>query len=424
MSGKPDSSRKLKILVVTQYFWPEVFLINDLVRELDAQGHQVEVLTGKPNYPDGKVFPGYSAEGCTQESYAGNVVVHRVPLRPRGGGGAKNLVLNYLSFVTNGLRHFPRAVAGRRFDAILVFAPSPITSAIPAIWLKWRLRSHLSIWIQDLWPESLKATGFVKSRALLKMVGWVVKGIYACTDTLLVQSRGFVAPTARRARAERIVYYPNSYPDTNATPDDAGLPEPLRHLLEAYDCLVFAGNIGTAQAIENLLEAAAQVEDRPRFRLVVVGSGSMLAWLEAEIKRRAIGNVVLAGRFPPATMPAIFARSAGLVVTLKREEIFSYTIPSKIQAYLAAGRPIIASLDGEGAHVIEEAGAGLTCAAEDAAALAECMERLLDMPSVAREALGAAGRRYYLEHFEMSQQSRRLIEILTERVARTRGASE
>lgn len=411
----------VRLLIVTQYFWPESFVINDLVRILAAQGHQVEVLTGKPNYPDGQVFEGYSADGCASEIYAGSVVVHRVPLRPRGRGGARNLALNYLSFVVNGLRYFPRMVAGRHFDAILVFALSPITAAIPAIWLKWRLHSHLAIWIQDLWPESLKATGFVRNQTVLTAVGWLVNAIYACADTLLVQSRGFIAPTAARARAERIVYYPNSYADTAACSSTTSLPDELRWEMENHDCIVFAGNVGTAQAVDTLLEAAIQLQHRSRFRLVIVGSGSMLRWLENEVERRAVSNIVLAGRFPPHMMPAIFSRAVGLVVTLTREEIFSYTVPSKIQAYLAAGRPIIAALDGEGARVIEDAGAGLTCPAEDSSALAACMARLLDMPVASREALARAGRRYYLEHFEMEQQSRRLVDILTERGATAKG---
>ncbi|MEF9674379.1 hypothetical protein QNM99_29130 [Pseudomonas sp. PCH446] len=114
----------MKVLVVTQYFWPESFIINDLVRNLTAQGHVVKVLTGKPNYPDGAVFSGYSASGYQEEKFESSVSVCRAPLRPRGASGAKNLVLNYLSFVLNGLKFYPRAVKGERFDAIFVFAPS------------------------------------------------------------------------------------------------------------------------------------------------------------------------------------------------------------------------------------------------------------------------------------------------------------
>lgn len=415
----------MKILLVTQYFWPESFVINDLVEALAAQGHFVQVLTGKPNYPDGKIFPGYYPGGCVDERFAAGAPIYRVPLRPRGSSGAKNLALNYLSFVFNGLRFFPRVVKGRSFDVIFVFAPSPITSVIPAIYLKWRFKSHLAIWVQDLWPESLSATGFISNRWLLRMVGWMVRGVYACTDTLLVQSKAFTAPVARYARAEKIFYYPNSYQDAPLQPAvSTQVPAELLKHLECNFCLVFAGNLGTVQSVETLVQAAERLKHLSNCKLVLVGSGSMLGWIEKQKALKGLDNLILAGRFPPAEMPQFFSRAAGLLVTLKRDEIFAYTVPSKVQAYLAAGRPIIAALDGEGARVVEEAGAGMSCPAEDAEGLAHCIEQLYCMPPAERDKLGQAGRAYYLEHFEMSRQSRRLVEILKSRIKAGRKQSK
>jgi len=413
----------LKILVVTQYFWPEPFIINDLVSTLASHGHMVEVVTGKPNYPDGKVFAGYVAEGCSYERLEGSAIpVHRVPLRPRNGGGGRNLLLNYISFVWNGLRFFPKAVAGRSFDAVLVFAPSPITSVIPAIYLKWRLKAHLAVWIQDLWPESLSATGFIRHRGLLSMVGWMVRGIYACADSLLVQSRAFHGPVARYAMADKIVYYPNSCRDApKQSPASTRIPASVLSELEDNFSVVFAGNLGTAQSVETLVQAAELLSPLKGVRLVLVGSGSMLDWVQQQKAQKGLDNLCLVGRFPSSEMPQFFSRAAGLLVTLKREEIFAYTIPSKIQSYLAAGRPILAALDGEGARVIEEARAGLTCPAEDAAGLARCIERLYHMPLAEREKLGQAGRAYFLEHFEMDRQSQRLVQILEDRINERKG---
>lgn len=208
----------MRILVVSQYFWPESFVINDIVRILDEQGHFVVVATGKPNYPDGEVFDGYSAGGIQRERFTGRVDVLRVPLWPRGQGGAKGLILNYLSFVISGLIFLPGMLKGQKFDVILVFAPSPITQAIPAIFLKWLKRARLILWIQDLWPESLAATGFVRSPYLLKVFGWGVREIYRCCDKLLVQSQAFFKPVARYTDAEKIHYYPNSL-DVRSTKD-------------------------------------------------------------------------------------------------------------------------------------------------------------------------------------------------------------
>lgn len=407
----------MKIALVTQYFWPESFSINDLVASLAEQGHTVEVFTGKPNYPDGRVFDGYAAEGCLQESFRDNVPVHRAPLRPRGISGAKNLLLNYLSFVFNGLRYFPRQAKGKSFDVVFVFTLSPITSVVPAIYLKWKLKTHLAIWVLDLWPESLSATGFIKNKLVLSLVGLMVRGIYACTDTILVQSRAFVGTVSRYANSDKIFYYPNSSNDVSAVPAlDTTIPSELLALLDNNFCVVFTGNLGTAQAVETLLAAAARVSHLPGFKLVLVGSGSMSTWLEQKKSELGLENLVLAGRFPANEMPQFLHRAKGLIVSLKRADIFAQTVPAKIQSYLAAGRPIIASLDGEGARVVSEAGAGMACPAEDVDGLVACLERLYSMSDIQRETLGKAGRAYFLEHFETSKQAQNLVEILQARI--------
>jgi glycosyltransferase involved in cell wall biosynthesis len=338
----------MKLLVVSQYFWPEGFIINDIVRTLVEQGHFVTVATGKPNYPDGNVFEGYRSGGTLHESYLGRVDVFRVPIWPRGKGGARNLILNYLSFVFSGLVFFPWLLRKREFDAILVFAPSPITQVIPAILLKWLKKARLAVWVQDLWPESMAATGFVKHPYLLKAAGYLVTGIYAGCDTLLIQSRAFTESVARYARREKIIYYPNSI-DVQA-PVDATvcISSELASELEGHFSVVFAGNLGSAQAVETLLETAIQLRHDPEIRLVLVGSGSRLAWLQEQKQTHQLDNLLLPGRFPVEMMPQIFERADALLVSLKDEAIFAQTIPSKIQAYLAAGRPVIASLRGEG----------------------------------------------------------------------------
>lgn len=410
----------MRIVVVTQYFWPETFLINNLTKTLVEQGHEVTVLTGKPNYPDGVVFDGYRQQGVEEEQYDGQVRVLRVPLRPRGQG-AVNLFRNYLSFVISGLRHFPRLARDLNPDVILVYVPSPITGVVPAILLRRRKKAHLAVWVQDLWPESLSATGYIRQPAILRMVEMMVRAIFARCDTLLVQSRAFVEPVARLADRAKIVYYPNSMPDPAASQavDEPPLPAELLSTLTDHTCVVFAGNIGSAQAVDTIIDAAEQVRDLPAFRIVFVGSGSRLEGLRQACADRKLDNVTFAGRFPAHAMPAIFTRAAGLLVTLKKEPILAYTVPSKVQAYLAAGRPIIAALDGEGRRIIEDAGAGLGCPAEDSAALARCLRDLHGMPDAQRTALGEAGRRYFLEHFEMTKLARQLTDILQDRAGGT-----
>ncbi|MGE7991599.1 glycosyltransferase family 4 protein [Pseudomonas sp. NPDC089554] len=401
----------MRILVLSQYFWPESFIINDIVRELDEQGHEVVVATGKPNYPDGDIFDGYSASGTQRERFEGRVEVVRVPLWPRGKGGARNLILNYLSFVFSGLLMLPWLLRGQKFDAILVFAPSPITQAIPAILLKWLKNARLALWVQDLWPESLSATGFVRNRHALRAVGWMVKAIYRGCDMLLVQSRAFVDPVSRYAAKEKIHYYPNSMNvDPVRTAEDVGAE--FKSLLEQHFCVVFAGNLGTAQALDTLVEAAVELRDDPQVRIVLVGSGSRMEWLKDRKQALELENLVLPGRFAMEAMPQIFERSSALLVSLTDEEAFAQTIPSKIQAYLAAGRPIIAAMNGEGARVVCEAGAGLASPAEQVAPLVVNIRRLKDLAETEREAMGRAGRAYFDIHFEMRSQVARLVELL------------
>lgn len=400
----------MKLLILSQYFSPENFIINDIVRTLVVQGHEVVVATGKPNYPDGKIFTGYRAWGCQRERYLGEVDVVRVPVWPRGDGSAKSMVLNYLSFVFSGLFFFPWLLRKRKFDAILIFAPSPITQAIPAIALKWLKKAPLALWVQDLWPESLSATGFVKNRHLLRIVGWMVRGIYACCDQLLVQSHAFIEPVANYASRSKIVYYPNSV-DVQAPKVSVPVPHDLSVVLERNFCVVFAGNLGTAQALGTLLQAAIQMRDDNVY-LVLVGSGSRLEWLKEQKQVHGLDNLILPGRFPVEAMPEIFARSSALLVSLNDESIFSQTIPSKIQSYLAAGRPIIACLNGEGARIVQEAGAGLSSPAEQVLPLVSTIRKMQGLSDVEREAMGRSGRNYFDQHFEMGRQTHRLVELL------------
>ncbi|PHS25229.1 MAG: glycosyltransferase WbuB [Methylophaga sp.] len=414
----------MKVLIVTQYFWPEFFIINDLVETLVSQGHTIKVLTGKPNYPDGQLFDGYSQHGTKQELFAKKASVFRAPLCPRRTGDAKDLLLNYGSFIWNGFRFFPPAVKNEHYDAILVFSPSPITAAIPAIYLRWKLKTHLVIWVQDLWPESLSATGFIKNKIALKLISYLVKGIYACSDTLLVQSQAFIKPIEVLAKQDKIQYFPNAIHDMkNAILDIDGdnvLSEELKKLLEVNFCIVFAGNIGKAQSIETLISVAVKLRSRPSIKIVFVGKGSMLEWAQQEVARLHLKNVVFTGAFPINVMPSIFSSAQALLVSLKSDKVFSYTIPSKVQAYMSAGRPIIASIDGEAARIINEANAGLTCAAGDVNGLVERIVQMFKMSQEDRGILGENGRRYFLEHFEIERQCKKLVEIIEKRIGKKR----
>ncbi len=390
----------MRILIVTQYFWPENFRINDLALGLLERGHEVTVFTGKPNYPEGSFFPGYGFFGRVRENFRG-VRVIRVPLIPRGAGGRPGLILNFFSFALFGSLLAPFRCKGD-FDAILVYEPSPVTVGLPALVLKWIKRAPLLFWVQDLWPETLAATGVVRSKWILKMIEGLVRFIYRYCDLVLVQSRAFVARVeALGVEARKICYFPNSAEDVYRPVETGTQPGIGQALLPEGFRIMFAGNIGAAQDFETIVAAAERLRAQHDIHWTIIGDGRRQAWVEQEIARRGLQNSLhLLGRHPVRSMAHFFGSADVMLVTLRQDPVFALTIPSKIQSYLACGRPIVAALDGEGARVIEESGAGIAVRAGDAGALAEAVLRLYHMPRQEREDMGRRGREYFEQHFE------------------------
>lgn len=405
----------MKILIVTQYFWPETFRITEVVHALQEAGCTVTVLTGQPNYPGGVIFPGYIASGAGKELHDG-YAIYRIPLVARGGGASVRLVLNYLSFIASACIVGSWLLRKQRFDVVFVYAPSPILQAIAGVWFKLIKGAGLVTWVQDLWPESLEVTGFVRNKWLLRAVAVVVRWIYRRNDLLLVQSQAFMEPVRAMAGTTPVVYYPNPGGLVYARQSEPG-DTPALQLDPAFN-VVFAGNLGTVQALGTVLDAAELLRTCADVRIVLVGSGSRSEWLQQEVARRRLCNVQLPGRFAPEVMPGILAQASALLVSLARSPIMSQTVPSKVQAYLAAGKPIIASLDGEGARVLEESGAGLACPAEDAAALAQAVLRLRAMSFDELQRMGEAGQIYYKQHFDPVVLAAKLVQLFSELLAR------
>jgi len=331
----------LKILILTQYFWPEAFRINDLALALAERDHAVTVLTGMPNYPKGRLFPGYGLFRPREEQFE-KVRVLRVPLVPRGTNRGWRLALNYLSFTLTASLLGPFRCRGS-FDVLLVYEPSPILVGIPAVILRRLKGLPLLFWVQDLWPESLRATGAVTSPALLRAVSRLVRFIYRRCDRVLVQSRGFVDPVvAVGADPRRVRYLPN-WAESLYRPLDLEPEAPERAEMPPGFLVLFAGNIGAAQSFETILEAARRLRDLPDVHWVVLGDGHRRAWLEGQV--RALGlerHVHLLGPRPVSAMPRYLALADALLVTLRRDPIFERTIPTKLQSYLACGRPVMA----------------------------------------------------------------------------------
>jgi glycosyltransferase involved in cell wall biosynthesis len=309
----------MRILIVSQYFWPENMRINDLACSLQQRGHQVTVFTGKPNYPAGEYFQGYSLFSRSREHYEGMEVV-RIPLLARGQNSRIKLALNYACFALLGSLLAPFRLRGQ-FDAILVFAVSPLTQALPALVLKMLGRGRVHIWLLDLWPESLSASTAFQSKVALWIMGIVSALIHRAADTNLVCCRGFAGRlSAMGVSPQRIRYLPNFAEDiygrcadlSEVARRDALLPDGFR--------ILFAGNVGYSQDFPTILQAAELLRDERRIQWIIVGDGRAFDWLNQQIVRRGLKATVHAmGRYPLEEMPFWYECADAMMVTLRSE---------------------------------------------------------------------------------------------------------
>jgi colanic acid biosynthesis glycosyl transferase WcaI len=409
----------LDILIVSQYFWPESFRINDLARALRERGHRVTVLTGLPNYPNGRIFPGYAlTRGPWRQTFE-EVPIFRVPLIPRGSGSGLRLSLNFVSFALTATVLGALRLRSRP-DVILAYEPSPITVALPAIALKRLHKAPFVLWVQDLWPEVLEATGAVTSKRILRLVSALTSWIYRQCDEILAQSTAFVPLIeAHGPSKSKIGYLPNWAEDFYRPVEvEAGAAE-AKELPSGFRIL-FAGNLGESQGLATIL-AAAEALRTTDIKWVIVGDGRRREWMREQIVKRGLTESVhMLGSKPAESMPRYFALADALLVSLKADPLYSWTVPSKLQTYMACGKPILAALDGEGARIVKESGAGVVARPEDAEGLASAALCLLELPESAREELGERALRYFNEHFRRELVVDKLEKGLSELAGSTR----
>lgn len=389
----------MKILVVSHYFWPESFKINDLCLGLRQDGHEITVLTGLPNYPDGDFFKGYGYFKNYTDSYNG-INVLRVPLIKRKKAGAIRLVLNYLSFAISASLIAPFRLRNQKFDIVFSFVPSPVTSIFPAIVIKWIKKIPLYIWIQDVWPDSLAASGVVKNKRILNATGHITSFIYKHSDRILVQSKAFEkCVTDWGGNKDKIYYYPNTaedlYKSVTVSSNDK-----RRLLFPSGFNVLFAGNIGSLQDFETILLAAKKTEEYPEINWLIVGNGRKKGWVEEKIiELGLVSKVKLLGGYAMEEMPYFFALADVMLATLIKDTGLAMVIPSKLQSYLACGKPIVAALDGEGANLIKEANCGFVCNTSEPIELAQLVIKMYETPLEQRLEMGNNGKKYFDEHF-------------------------
>jgi len=405
----------VKILIISQYFWPESFRINDLALALKSKRHDVSILTGLPNYPSGKLFEGFSWRSFGKSDYQG-ISIYRVPLFVRRQGKPWQLALNYLSFVFFACFLGP-ILCRKKYDIIFVFEPSPFTIGIPGVLFRRLKKAPMIFWVQDLWPESLSATGAVQSQLMIRWVGYMVRFIYNRCEHVLIQSRSFAEPAIKAgANPAHVQYFPN-WAESFYQPETLRKNDQERKEIPEGFCIMFAGNLGEAQSLDTIIRAADKLRDIEDIHWMILGDGRRENWLRKEITAHKLEQKIhLLGHRSPKSMPRYFSLVDVLLVTLRRDPIFSLTIPSKVQSYFACGKPVIGALDGEGAKIINESGAGIAVPAEDADSLAESVLTLYKMTEEERQQMGKRGKAYYDEHFDRQRLLDQLEKLMTETI--------
>jgi glycosyltransferase involved in cell wall biosynthesis len=403
----------MRVLLITQYFWPENFIINHVARGMVERGITVDVLTGMPNYPQGAFYDGYGGMRTRREHHEGIEVV-RVPMIPRGKRKAQ-LAINYMSFAASASLFGP-AMLRDKYDVSLVYAPSPATVALVGLAFKRLRQIPLVYWVQDLWPDSLDAAGAPEWPLLHRTVAGMMRRIYRGSDCVLVPSMGFVDSVVAAGGDEaKIKFLPNTVEDFYqpvSVPQNA--PESHEFPSDGFN-IVFGGNIGEAQDFETVIDAAEITRHRGDIRWILIGDGRKREMIEADVRRRNLTDTVrLLGARPSSTMPIYFALADALLLTLRADPAFSRTIPSKLQAYFACGKPVIAGVNGEVARIVSQAKAGVISASGDPQALANAALRLSEASEDERKRMGENARGYYNSHYTRGRVLDQLIQLLSQ----------
>lgn len=389
----------MRILLVTQYFYPEVFKSNDLAFELVKRGHHVDALVGIPNYPEGKFFKGYGMFKKRHEVVNG-VNVYRVFQTPRGKGGWR-LPVNYFSFVIFGcLRVLFQFAWKKKYDCIIGHEPSPIFQAYPALLLRKLRKTPFYYWIMDLWPDAMKSGGGVKNQKLLDNVEKLVKGIYKSTDKILITSERFREPIAAKGDfAEKIIYFPNWSDDILQMDDSYEIPQ----LPEGFK-IMLAGNIGQAQDPEGMSQLILKLKDLKEVKWIFVGGGSKKEWLENFVKENGLTEqVFFMGQYPFKAMPAFYKQADAMMVTLRGGfPHLEAVVPARLQSYMSAGRPVLAMIGCGGADIIKESNCGYVVGPGEADAMANLIMEIVLTNKQVFEQMGKNGREYYMQHYRLS----------------------
>lgn len=406
----------MRICIFTNHFYPEDFKVNDIAFELAKLGYDITVLTAIPDYPKGKFFDGYSLFKRRHEIVNG-VNVIRLPIIPRGKGGAFRLVLNYISyyFCLTIFTFFHSFL--NKYDRIFVHLTSPFFIGVCAKKLSKRQKIPMIFWTLDLWPESLISAGGFKNKFLIKNQTKMVSKVYDQCSKILIGSKGFEKSICKKGDfKDKLVYFPNWAEDVKGEIPldfDINKVEPFASKKENDFILLFAGNLGEAQNLDAIIEAAYLLKNENRIKFVFVGDGRRKKNLENIVKEKSLHNTVFfTGRFPITTMPIFMQNADVLLFSLKDEPCFNLTVPSKVQFYMAQGKPVLSMINGDGADLVKEATCGFSVNAGDYTTFSKAILTMSKMTKSELVELGYNGKKFYENNFKKQQRIEQLCEIL------------
>jgi colanic acid biosynthesis glycosyl transferase WcaI len=407
----------LRVLLLTQWFEPEpTFKGLDFAKELIKQGLEVEVVTGFPNYPIGKLYPGFKIKPIQQEWIDG-VKVTRVALYPSHDRSAIRRIINYASFAFTSFLYCLFFL--RNVDVIYAYHP-PLTVGVTATLLRVLRKIPVVYDIQDLWPDTLRTTGMLNNERLLSIVGSVCDQIYRQVDQIVVLSPGFKVLLMQRGVPEKKIEVIYNWSAEELLKVPLAL-KPLSFPDSSHFRLLFAGNMGPPQALGAVLEAANLLKRRGVFvKLIFVGTGLEVENLKLKATKLDLTNVLF---FPPVPMSNIgtyLFNADALLVHLKADKLFEITIPSKTQAYMAVGKPILMAVEGNAADLISMAGCGVLAKPENPTAIADAVESLARMSPVEREEMGHRGSSFYNQNLSLQAGSEKFKKLFEDVVQKSK----
>ena len=396
-----------KILFVCQYFYPETFRANDVAFHWAEEGHKVHVVTGIPNYPAGKFFPGYGVFKKRHELVNGVKVTH-LPIVPRGNNKIM-LMLNYFSFLIVGCFYILWHAMFHKYDLVFCQQLSPVMMSTPAVLYKKLRKVPLYTWVLDIWPESLTAAGGINNKYILGFFNMFVKSEYKHSDKILMSSNSFRKSILTYGSYEdKLIYFPQWSDGKSVTLSDFSLP----YIPDGF-VVMFAGAVGESHGMECNMQAALLTKEHKDIHWVIVGDGRKLEWIQNFVKGNELEETVhTLGRFPSETMPWFFEKASVMLVSLTDSPLFNLYAPAKISSYMVSARPIIAALNGEGGDVVREAECGWNVKAGDAEGLAKLVIELSQTDEELLKEKGMNGKIFYEENFTMSGILKKLDEIM------------